>query len=119
MGRWTLLLLAGVSLAACLGPGPSTPPELDLQHWIGQPVSGLIATWGEPNQVEDLGAGKARYSWLATAYGERSLAANRSPTGRGDDREALAQLRCRARVETDAAGVVISAEWVGEECQNR
>ena len=119
MGRWCIVSLVGLGLAACVGAGSPSPPNLDLQHWVGHPVSEVVATWGPPSRVADAAAGGARYSWLATAYGERSQAANRSPTGRGDDRQALAQLRCRALLQTDAAGVVTSATWAGEECSRR
>jgi len=112
------LLVVAVLLAGCLARSADIPPNFDLQGWIGRPVADVIATWGAPTRIAEGPAGRT-FTWVATQYGERSLPANRVPSGGPDDRGVLENLRCRAVFATGPDGVVTGAEWRGGECWGR
>ena len=63
IGRTVLAALLLLVVSGCASKPPE-PKEL-AESWIGQPVDKLIASWGQPDKIEEVNSGRQVYSWHA------------------------------------------------------
>lgn len=114
--RPVLLLLAST---ACLAPKLKADFETDLKRWVGQPVATFIKAKEDPMEIKPRPQGGSVYVFqLHKPQGPRDPVrfANANGTLGENTQDLRAPRYCRLILETDAAGLILTTQWEGNDC---
>lgn len=115
---YSLIAMGGL-IAGCAPAGENT--RLEMQAWIGKDSSELLASWGNPDEVQNLADGTTQLSWIdeetfTTPVSTRNSEAGALPqvivTG-----GQVVTMECKKHFIVGRDGKIVSADVHGNLCR--
>lgn len=107
--NYALCLLISALITGCASYPTKAKLETKLQSWIGLPADKVVASWGQPDEMQ-------------TSYNGNRLMIYKSDYRVADDERLIpsySQLKCTIAIELDKSNTIISYSKRGNNCTSR